>query len=258
MTDKERIIQLFNENVKGKKPNVSNKNTRHDGKYGHWLEEQFGIAANGDNAPDLYGYELKNTTTSNKTSFGDWSADYYIYKDPKFYHIFKGNKVAERQNSFLYIFGQHNMKKDRYSWSGSPCPNINGYNSFGQVLKVTENNDIIAMYSYSHDQRIDKATIVPLELQKDAIILAKWSKECIKKHFEDKFNVKGWFTCKQDSTGTYNEICFGLPMNYENWIILVKKGVVFFDSGMYEGNPRPYSMWRASNNYWNSLIVERY
>ena len=47
-------------------------------------------------------------------------------------------------------------------------------------------------------------------------------------------------------------------MNFENWIELVKQGVVFFDSGMYVGNKRPYSQWRANNNYWDSLIVETY
>lgn len=31
-----------------------------------------------------------------------------------------------------------------------------------------------------------------------------------------------------------------------------------FDSGMYEGNPRPYSQWRANNNLWDSLIIESY
>ena len=39
---------------------------------------------------------------------------------------------------------------------------------------------------------------------------------------------------------------------------LVIQGIVFFDSGMYEGNPRPYSQWRANNNLWDSLIIESY
>lgn len=47
-------------------------------------------------------------------------------------------------------------------------------------------------------------------------------------------------------------------MIYENWIKLVKQGVVFFDSGMYQGNKRPYSQWRANNSYWDSLITENY
>lgn len=78
------------------------------------------------------------------------------------------------------------------------------------------------------------------------------------KKVEDKFNDKGWFTCKTDERGVYCEICFGNPMTFDNWINLVKKGIVFFDSGMYETNPRPYSQWRANNNYWDSLIVEKF
>ena len=59
MTAKEQIIDLFRKNVKGKSPNVENRNPRHDGKKGHWLEEQFGISANADNEADLWGYELR-------------------------------------------------------------------------------------------------------------------------------------------------------------------------------------------------------
>lgn len=74
MTAKEQIIDLFKKNVKGKRPNVEGKNEHHDGRKGHWLEQQFGIATNADNKADLLGYELKNETTS-KTTFGDWSAN---------------------------------------------------------------------------------------------------------------------------------------------------------------------------------------
>jgi hypothetical protein len=27
---------------------------------------------------------------------------------------------------------------------------------------------------------------------------------------------------------------------------------------MYFGNARPYAQWRATNNYWNSLILREY
>lgn len=47
-------------------------------------------------------------------------------------------------------------------------------------------------------------------------------------------------------------------MTYENWINLVLKGIVFFDSGMYQGNKRPYSQWRAGNKFWDSLVVDSY
>lgn len=117
MTAKEQIIDLFRKNVKGKSPNVENRNPRHDGKKGHWLEEQFGISANADNEADLWGYELKNETTS-KTTFGDWSANIYVFTNPQYQALFEGQNKAEKQNSFVKIFGKPNPQKgDRYSWS---------------------------------------------------------------------------------------------------------------------------------------------
>jgi hypothetical protein len=56
----------------------------------------------------------------------------------------------------------------------------------------------------------------------------------------------------------YTNIQFGKPITFESWIDLVAEGVVFFDSGMYQGNSRPYSQWRALNDFWDSLIIETY
>jgi type-2 restriction enzyme scrFI len=268
MNAKEQIINLFYKNVKGNKPIINNCNQNHDGKKGHWLERQFGISANANNASDLLGYELKNQTTS-KTTFGDWSANRYIFTDPSYKTIFNESCKAKNQNIFLKIFGKPNENKGgRYSWSGTPCPKIGTYNTFGQKLIIEPNKDIVAIYSYSEDKRNDKATIIPNELQVDNLELARWfgqnspsnkkKDKCLKDKLEDKFNDKGWFTCKMNSDGVYYKICFGKPINYNDWIELVKKGIVFFDSGMYEGNDRPYAQWRANNNFWDSLIIEEY
>lgn len=266
--EKERIIELFRKNVKGKIPNVDGKNERHDGRKGHWLEQQFEITANANNEADLLGYELKNETTS-KTTFGDWSANIYVFTSSKYSSLFEGDKKYEKQDNFVKIFGKPNEEKGgRYSWSGSPCPKIDSYNPFGQILSIESNNDIVALYSYSQDKREDKANIVPKELQIENLEIARWYGEksptskrgdkCLKDKLEDKFNDKGWFTCKTDDNGKYDKICFGKPVNYEEWIKLVKEGIVFFDSGMYEGNKRPYSQWRADNKFWDSLITETY
>ena len=268
--NKQKIIELFYENVKGKCPDVSNCNQRHDGKNGHWLERQFGVSANGNNAADLLGFELKNQTTS-KTTFGDWSANRYIYKDGDFVNLFEknGTIAAQRQDEFCRIFGKANESKNgRFSWSGIPCPKINSFNSFGQILIVTDTLDIVAVYSYSKDLRTNKEEIVPLQLQQDNLVIAHWfglespttkqKDKCLKVKLESKFNDKGWFTCKTGDDGTYQRICFGEPMTYENWIKLVQEGTVFFDSGMYQTNKRPYSQWRAENKYWESLITDCY
>ncbi|MFK4376987.1 hypothetical protein ABH948_002386 [Bacillus sp. RC218] len=268
MEGKEYIISKFIAEVKGEYPDISGGNIKHDGREGHWLEKQFGIDHNADNRADLYGYELKNQTTS-KTTFGDWSANVYVFTDPLYLHLFKGRKKKEKQDIFLKMFGKPNLKKNgRYSWSGEPCPKIGGFNKFGQKLEITDKRDIVAIYNFDRDERDNKYDIIPKELQNKRVILARWFGEfspsqkrkdkSLKSKLEDKFNEKGWFTCKKDSNGAYKEICFGSPIDFDTWINLVEKGIVFFDSGMYEGNARPYSQWRMNNIYWDNLIIERY
>jgi hypothetical protein len=247
MTNKEQIIELFNKNVRGRRPDTTSFNQAHDGKRGHWLERQMGVKANSSNSPDLLGYEMKNDTVS-KTTFGDWSASYYIFK--------KSNKYGISRSDFLRIFGKPNpMKYNRHSWSGEPCPSIGKTNSFGQKLIIDESENIYAVYEYTKDTRKNRATIVPINLQLDGLYLAKWDASKMKKKVEDKFNKLGWFKCKQDASGVYNSIVFGNPITFQNWIGLVKSKDVFLDSGMYDGNNRNYSHWRATNSFWNKLIV---
>ncbi len=266
--NKKIIIDLFRQNVKGKTCDTSKYNDRHDGKKGHWLEEQFCIPANASNSADILGYELKNETRS-KTTFGDWSANRYIFRSGNFYTLFDGLSQPQKQDSFCRIFGKPNVDKGgRFSWSGSPCPHIGGYNDFGQILVVEDNLDITVRYSFSKNKRTNKNAILPADLQRDDIVLAHWfglvspseknTDKCLKSKLEDKFNDKGWFTCKTDDNGVYDRICFGKAISYDVWINLVREGVVFFDSGMYESNSRPYSQWRANNSFWNSLITETY
>lgn len=250
MSDKDTIIKLFNDKVRGKQPDTATFNQRHDGKGGHWLEAQMGIHANSSNSPDLLGYEMKNDTGS-KTTFGDWSANYYIFK--------RGNEYGITRNDFLHIFGKPNsLKGGRHSWSGEPCPTIKGVNKFGQNLFVDSENNIHAKYHYSKDQRPDKATIVPDAMKVENLTIARWDAIKLKKKVENKFNKMGWFKCLRDSTGVYSSIVFGGPIDFETWIGLVKTGDVYFDSGMYEGNIRPYSQWRADNAFWNKLVISKH
>jgi hypothetical protein len=256
---KQRIIDLFNQNVKGKKSDTTKSNQKHCGKEGHWLENQMGIAPNGKNDADLYGYEMKNQTRS-KITFGDWQADEYIFQHgrPKKKHNTNKNYQLTR-DEFLQIFGKPNTKKKmRYSWSGDPAPKIDSYNDFGQKLIIDQHQNIIACYNYAKDLRENKSTIVPLAMQLDNLVIAKWNKTSLKTKLENKFNQRGWFSCIKDKKGIYYAIHFGKPINFDTWIDLVKQGIVFFDSGMYQGNSRPYAMWRANNSFWNSLIIDEY
>lgn len=47
-------------------------------------------------------------------------------------------------------------------------------------------------------------------------------------------------------------------MSFKSWLNGVKTGSIIFDSGMHVGNNRPYSNWRASNKYWDSLVIGEY
>lgn len=242
-----RIIKLFRERVRGNLPDIIGEFSTHDGSSGHWLERTMGLRPNSSNSPDFEGYEMK-TGTRSKTTFGDWSADYYIYKDPAFGKVGRG--------LFLKIFGRPNpLRRNRLSWSGEPSPKVSHVNKFGQILVVDFSSNILALYFYSKDTRPDKKSIVPLSMQRESLVVARWDMESIKSKLERKFNQKGWFKCNKDKQGKYNCIVFGAPLSFDKWIEAVKNGTVFFDSGMYEGNSRPYSQWRANNDFWASLVV---
>lgn len=218
------------------------------------------IRHNADNEPDLLGYEMKNQTASGKITFGDWSADEYIYL-----HGRGKNKINSTnrnyqiaRDDFFQIFGKPNILKDnRLSWPGTPCPTYYGdTTAFGQFLTMDNNENIIITYSFSNDQRPNKINIVPTNMQVDNLIIAKWNSHSLRGKLERKFNQSGWFTCTKDSNGVYSQISFGNPMSYESWIQLFKDRIVFFDSGMYQGNIRPYSQWRATTGFWHSLITD--
>lgn len=88
--------------------------------------------------------------------------------------------------------------------------------------------------------------------------MAYWSKDKLKANLEKKFNKKGFAICKKNRDGVYNKICFGKNIDYDYWIDKIKSGIVIFDSGMYEGNNRLYSTWRANEKFWNELIIDEY
>lgn len=268
MNEKQQIIQIFREKVKGKKPILSSYNSLHDGKEGHWLEKQFGILRNANNSPDILGYELKKDTAK-KTTFGDWSANEYIFTSTSFGNVFSSQSLEENRDRFLIMFGKFNEKKRRYSWSGEPCPRVEHYNRFGQILIVDESQDIYIEYDYQMDLRENKDNFVPQSFKSGKIELARWYGEqrgrtisghgtTLKEKLENKFNILGWFKCKKDDDGIYQSILFGKPINYYNWLEWVRNGIVFFDSGMYQGNKRNYSQWRMNNNEWDNLIEETY
>ena len=123
---------------------------------------------------------------------------------------------------------------------------------------IDANDNILAIYNYKKDNRENKNQLVPLELQKEYLILAKWRAEKIQEKVEKKFGISGWFKCFKNNNGIYNRIGFAPAFTFNAWINLVREGIIYFDSGMYEGNPRPYSQWRADNSHWDNQIDEFY
>lgn len=250
--NKKKIVDIFLKNVYGKKPFVEDANAAYDGKYGHWLETQMGIKHNGDNEPDLLGYEMKNETTS-KTTFGDWSPDE---------KIFGKNRELER-GDFIKIFGHPSKEKaERWSWSGAPVPKICRWNEYGQTLEISPSNDIQVIYDYYNDKRADKDKIVPQKFKSGKHVLMQWSSGVMKEKVENKFNQFGWFKCLLGQDGTYKKIVFGAPITFESWLQAVKRGDIFLDSGMYHDenkpNDRPYMQWRANNSKWTEAIIDEY
>lgn len=250
-TAKQEIINRFRKNVKGETPDVSFSIAEHDGKYGHWLEDRMGIAHNGDNRPDLFGYEMKNDTR-NKTTFGDWSPDVRVY----------GRGERFTRDEFAKIFG-HKTSDSRWSWSGTPVPKgIDTWNSFGEKLVVSDNKDLQIFYNYDKDMRNNKAELVPEDFRTGEHLLMQWSFENISEKVENKFGNKGWFKCLLGKDGRYGKIVFGAPFNYDEWLADVKTGKIYLDAGLFcdesNENNRPYMSWRASNSYWMSKVIEEY
>ena len=251
------IIKRFYENVKNKEINIINKNSKHSGKEGHWLEYKMGINPNSKNEPDINGYEIKKE--SSKITLGDYSASEYIFSRKRNY-INEFNNWNENikisKNNFIKYFGSPNIKKNnRYSWSGECVPKYNNWNKYGQNLLILDNNDIAIFYSYNEDKRIIKETF-PNFLKNNNIMIALWKEEKMRNHINNKFNINGFFICKKINN-KYQKICFGRPFDFEYFIDCIKNKSIIFDSGMYQGNNRNYSVFRGTN-FWNNLITEEY
>lgn len=252
---KDEIQRRFETNLKGKKFNSNGYDAQHDGKEGHWVEAMLGVEHNADNKPDLLGFEIKKQTNL-KITFGDWSPSSNIWKGEG-----RGRNAIPpiiNKSEFLHIFGKPNAQKNnRYSWSGEPVPSyLNRYTTFGQIMLLEDNGDIVIYYSFENDRRENKHNIVPAALQQENLELCRWKKEKLQECLTRKFGQNGWVKCYKDRNGFYTHIGFAPTITYEQWIEKVQEGIVFFDSGMYEGNNRQYSQWRANNQYWESLITE--
>jgi hypothetical protein len=262
----EEIKEIFDAKVRGRHPETGPNS--HQGSEGHWLELQFGVARNAKNIPDFKGFEIKDDTAS-KTTFGDWTADHYIFFSHE--QCRKNRNKAERckkcsaarisRDEFFDIFGAPNpLKNNRPSWSGRVFPKVGGANERGQEMVVAADGTIRATYSFSCDHSADRLSRVPPDLQIENLVIAEWSSDSLQRRVTNKFGGFGWFKCIQEDSGhgKYIGIQFGRPIRFSDWIGLVRESAIYLDSGMYKGNNRPYSNWRADNRIWTRFADEHY
>jgi len=219
----QQIIDIFIKNVKGK---IFEKkiNDNFCGSEGFWLENLFDIKPNCKNEPDINGYELKKK--SKTITFGDYSASEYLFSKNK-----KIIKNTLTRKEFIYIFGNFNEEKKRYSWSGKCVPKYGVWNDNGQILLISKNNDLEIYYNYTKDNRKLDNDKFPSFLQTgNDILIAIWKKEKLEKHINNKFNKKGFVICEKINN-KYENLIFGKPFNYEYFLKYIKNKKIIFDSG---------------------------
>ena len=253
----DELANVFRTTIKG--TTAASINVSHDGSIGHWIQSKYGVSPDSDPGADWKGYELKTGRT--KTTFGDWSPSSWIFPVRGKNALHPGT-IADR-DEFLKVFGtplpDSNPKvisnpakyRGRLSWSGEVVPKIREINRYGQKLEIDDGGSITATYYHDYDKRPDKASIVPHQLHSGRIKIAQWNEEKMRKHIDEKFGRNGWVKFHVKN-GIFSEMWIGGPMTYNGWLELVRNGDVFFDSGMYQGNPRPYCQWRASNTLWRN------
>lgn len=258
-TNKVKIMKLFRKKIKNKDVIIDGK--KHCGSIGHWLEGNLGVKRNASNEPDLFGYEIKKS--ANKITFGDFSASEYLFSHKRDelnkingYDFGKLNK-----KEFIRIFGTYKSDKKRFSWSGKSVPKYPNKKCTNKGLKfIVEKGDIICYYYPKLDKNVNDILFKKYRLfEKDKIAIAIWKESKMRKHIENKFNQKGFVIFNYDNKiGRFTKLYFGKPLSYELFIDEFTSGNIFFDSGMYEGNNRNYSQFRASMNFWKELIYAEF
>lgn len=154
----------------------------------------------------------------------------------------------------MKYFGSYNENKKRYSFSGKCIPKYGKYNYNGLIMICDNNNNIYIVYSNKKDTRnID----MPDNLKKN-LIIAVWYEKSLNEKINKKFNRNGFIIINKDKNNYYNELLFGENITFNTFINNIKLNKIFFDSGMYEGNNRNYSHFRANKSFWLDLIYEIY
>ena len=284
---RKQIIENFKKNVLGKYPTESELNLTHDGQLGHWFEKNLGGEIDSDGNADLNGFECK--THKGKISWGDWSAPYRIYCD-KSYKLFNKNKLFENMWTLVEALGvSRDTPKEGifYSMSGKGFPSyFDDKTEIGFSLSE-DKGDISYMYNFSSDQRKSKYDTVPIELQKDNLLIFKWYGTDVSfNDFKDnvinnKLPIEVKFSGKNASCsleervrrkfGTYGIVIglrnksrgfygleFSKSISFEDWLYFFKCKNIIYDTALTTKNRRPYNQWRSSKAFMKTLEEEIY
>jgi len=253
MNAREALNQLKKKFVNNLKTKIfDNKHSSHCGSEGHFIEKCLGLEHNSKNEPDFMGWEIKKK--SNKISFGDWSASGYLFKQDEL--MKRVNKINTNitRDEYMKLFGSYNHKKQRYAWSGKCIPKVDKWNYNGTIMKC-ENGNIYIFYNYMKDTRkLD----IPDIYQNKYIILQYWKYSDLKKRLENKFNKNGFVVFEKNIDNQYNKMLICKTIEYITFYNMFKSGKIIFDSGMYQGNNRNYSQFRANWKIIQELIFEEY
>tara|TARA_A100001011_G_scaffold397396_2_gene498230 strand:- start:375 stop:1154 length:780 start_codon:yes stop_codon:yes gene_type:complete len=240
--NKQNIIDKFIKDVKGFEIKLEQVNKKHNGKDGHWLENKMGIKHNANNEPDIDGYEMK--TGDKITTFID--------KSPTTMYL-NGNILPKRSKAFKKQFWDKYASKKKTNEPTIGGWSVDKFSKCGQKMIVDDDNNILVIYDYKEDTRENKNV---LGLNSELHIIMKWDAKELANAIENKFNQKGFFKCIKENN-KFTKICFGKKITFDFWINEFKKGVIYHD-GYSKINGRGRHVFRASNKFWESLIIEEY
>jgi hypothetical protein len=246
------LKHIFDKKLKNKK--YIKTHLEHCGEEGHYIEKCLGLEHNAKNEPDFKGWEIKKK--SKKISFGDWSSTGYLFKQDNYMKSFNNIPFNITRNDYMKYFGNYNIDKKRYSWSGSCIPKYNEWKYNGTIIVIDNNNNIYIVYSNNKDTRNIK--LPNLFTKQEYIILQYWKQANIKKFVENKFNKNGFVIFEKNNENIYSKMLIGNTIDFKKFINLFKNNKIIFDSGMYEGNTRNYSQFRSNCNIFKELIIEEY
>ena len=233
---KQQIVELFNKNVKGIEICLEG-NLKHCGKEGHWLETRMGVTHNSKNEPDINGYEMK--TGERVTTFIDKAPTFFLNGC----EMPKRDKKAKGEYWDKYASKKNTEEKTIGGWK------MDQFNACGQKMMVDDYDNIAVLYDSDQDKRDIKVNQAPH-------IIMQWDAEVLKSTIENKFNKNGFFKCKKIGK-TYEKICFGKNITFDTWISAFKEGLIYHD-GYSKVNGRGRHVFRASNKFWDNLIIEEY